>query len=225
MLAARGEIAIVPSCHRAIVLRPHFSWQLSARVVGDFDSVKMSMLSTGCATVRGTAHLAKKALSAAAPPPPPPPPAAAAETQHEEVPLVRTYGGLKDQDRIFSNIYGDEDWRLKAAEKRGDWHRTKDLMWLGPDGIVDEIKASGLRGRGGAGFPSGMKWSFMPKNSDGRPNFLVVNADESEPGTCKDREIMRKEPHKLSEDAFLLDSPCARAQPTSTFAASSSMRQ
>lgn len=56
---------------------------------------------------------------------------------------------------------------------------------MGPDWIVQEMKDSGLRGRGGAGFPSGLKWSFMPKNSDGRPSFLVVNADESEPGTCK----------------------------------------
>jgi len=110
---------------------------------------------------------------------------------------------LADQDRIFSNIYGENDWRLKDAEKRGDWYRTKDFLSWGPDGIVNEIKASGLRGRGGAGFPSGMKWSFMPKQSDGRPNFLVVNADESEPGTCKDREIMRKEPHKLVEGCLI----------------------
>ena len=68
---------------------------------------------------------------------------------------------------------------------------------------VQEIKDSGLRGRGGAGFPSGLKWSFMPKNTDGRPSFLVVNADESEPGTCKDREIMRKDPHKLVEGCLL----------------------
>jgi len=92
---------------------------------------------------------------------------------------------------------------MEGALKRGDWHRTKDLLWQGPDGIVDEIKASGLRGRGGAGFPSGLKWSFMPKNTDGRPQFLVVNADESEPGTCKDREIMRKDPHKLVEGCLL----------------------
>jgi NADH dehydrogenase (ubiquinone) flavoprotein 1 len=110
---------------------------------------------------------------------------------------------LADADRIFQNIYGDEDWRLASAMKRGDWYRTKDLMWLGPDQIIEDIKQSGLRGRGGAGFPSGMKWSFMPKNSDGRPSFLVVNADESEPGTCKDREIIRKEPHKLIEGALI----------------------
>jgi NADH dehydrogenase (ubiquinone) flavoprotein 1 len=113
------------------------------------------------------------------------------------------YGGLKDQDRIFTNLYGEKDWRLQAAMKRGDWYRTKDILWQGPDWIVEELKKSGLRGRGGAGFPSGLKWSFMPKKSDGRPSFLVVNADESEPGTCKDREIMRKDPHKVRVDAVV----------------------
>jgi len=87
--------------------------------------------------------------------------------------MTRVYGGLVDQDRIFTNLYGEQDWRLKAAEKRGDWHMTKELMWQGPDWLVDEVKKSGLRGRGGAGFPSGLKWSFMPKNTDGRPSFLV----------------------------------------------------
>jgi len=116
---------------------------------------------------------------------------------------VAPHGGLKDQDRIFTNIYGEQDWRLKDAMGRGDWYRTKDIMWMGPDWMVQEIKDSGLRGRGGAGFPSGLKWSFMPKNTDGRPSFLVVNADESEPGTCKDREIMRKDPHKLVEGCLL----------------------
>merc|ERR1719157_513457 len=113
------------------------------------------------------------------------------------------YGGLTDQDRIFTNLYGEQDWRLKDAKKRGDYHLTKEIMQMGPDWIVQEIKDSGLRGRGGAGFPSGLKWSFMPKVSDGRPSFLVVNADESEPGTCKDREIMRKDPHKLVEGCLL----------------------
>mmetsp|Transcript_21581 Transcript_21581/g.43090 ORF Transcript_21581/g.43090 Transcript_21581/m.43090 type:complete len:494 (+) Transcript_21581:45-1526(+) len=113
------------------------------------------------------------------------------------------YQHFSDQDRIFTNLYGEQDWRIGDAMKRGDWHKTKEIMWMGPDAIVQEIKDSGLRGRGGAGFPSGLKWSFMPKNSDGRPSFLVVNADESEPGTCKDREIMRKDPHKLVEGCLI----------------------
>jgi NADH dehydrogenase (ubiquinone) flavoprotein 1 len=71
--------------------------------------------------------------------------------------------------------------------KRGDWYMTKELMKQGPDWLVQEVKDSGLRGRGGAGFPSGLKWSFMPKNPDGRPSFLVVNADES--GKCNSNNI------------------------------------
>merc|ERR1719171_1362053 len=116
----------------------------------------------------------------------------------------RTYGNLQDQDRIFTNVYGQgESWRIEHAMKRGDWYRTKDLIHFGRDWIINEIKASGLRGRGGAGFPSGLKRSFMPKVSDGRPHYLVVNADESEPGTCKDREILRKDPHKLVEGCLI----------------------
>jgi NADH-quinone oxidoreductase subunit F len=111
---------------------------------------------------------------------------------------------LADKDRIFTNVYGYQDWSLKAAQKRGDWDDTKALMTRGQDAILEEIKASGLRGRGGAGFPTGMKWSFMPKESrDGRPSFLVINADESEPGSCKDREIIRHDPHKLIEGALV----------------------
>lgn len=112
------------------------------------------------------------------------------------------YGGLKDVDRIFTNIYHDGDPFLKGSLQRGDWHRTKDIIGLGRNWIVEEMKASGLRGRGGAGFPSGLKWSFMPKESD-RPHYLVVNADESEPGTCKDREILRGDPHKLVEGTLI----------------------
>jgi NADH-quinone oxidoreductase subunit F len=110
---------------------------------------------------------------------------------------------LDDKDRIFRNLYGLEDWSLKAATKRGAWDGTKKLIDKGRDWIVEEVKASGLRGRGGAGFPTGLKWSFMPKESDGRPHYLVVNADESEPGTCKDREIMRHDPHLLIEGCLL----------------------
>ncbi len=110
---------------------------------------------------------------------------------------------LNDEDRIFTNIYGWEGADLKSAQKRGDWDNTKKIIKKGKDWIIDEMKASGLRGRGGAGFPTGMKWSFMPKESDGRPHYLVVNADESEPGTCKDRDILRHEPHKLLEGCLV----------------------
>ena len=110
---------------------------------------------------------------------------------------------LKDEDRVFTNLYGFQDWGLEAACKRGDWDNTKSILEKGPDAIVDEIKASGLRGRGGAGFPTGLKWSFMPKKSDGKPTYLVVNADEGEPGTCKDRELMRHDPHKLVEGCLI----------------------
>ena len=110
---------------------------------------------------------------------------------------------LKDEDRVFTNLYGFQGWGLKAAKKRGDCDNTKSILEKGPNAIVDEIKASGLRGRGGAGFPTGLKWSFMPKESDGMTTYLVVNADEGEPGTCKDREIMRHDPHKLVEGCLI----------------------
>merc|ERR1712136_598530 len=109
------------------------------------------------------------------------------------------FGPLKDEDRIFTNLYGRHDWRVDGALKRGDWYKTKEILLKGNELIINEVKKSGLRGRGGAGFPSGLKWSFMNKPSDGRPRYLVINADEGEPGTCKDREIMRHDPHKLIE--------------------------
>jgi NADH-quinone oxidoreductase subunit F len=109
---------------------------------------------------------------------------------------------LADQDRIFTNLFGEHDWRLGAARRRGDWEGTKELIAKGREWIVEQVKESGLRGRGGAGFPTGLKMSFMPKKTDG-PAYLVINADESEPGTCKDREIMRHDPHKLVEGCLL----------------------
>ena len=110
---------------------------------------------------------------------------------------------LSDKDRIFTNLYGLHDWGLEGARARGDWDGTKEILAKGRDTIIDEIKASGLRGRGGAGFPTGLKWSFMPKQSDGRPHYLIVNADEGEPGTCKDRDIIRHDPHKLIEGCLV----------------------
>ncbi len=110
---------------------------------------------------------------------------------------------LEDKDRIFLNLYGFGDWRLKGARARGAWDNTKAILDKGKDWIINEMKASGLRGRGGAGFPTGLKWSFMPKLDPARPHYLVVNADESEPGTCKDREIMRNDPHLLVEGCLI----------------------
>ena len=111
---------------------------------------------------------------------------------------------LDDKDRIFTNVYGFQPWQLESARQRGDWDDTKALMLRGQDQIIEDIKASGLRGRGGAGFPTGMKWSVMPKEPrPGKPGFLLINADESEPGSCKDREIIRHDPHKLLEGALV----------------------
>lgn len=110
---------------------------------------------------------------------------------------------LSDKDRIFTNLYGWQGADLKSAKKRGDWDQTKEFIAKGREWVIEEVKKSGLRGRGGAGFPTGLKWSFMPKQSDGRPHYLVINADESEPGTCKDRDILRHEPHKLVEGALI----------------------
>ncbi|KGB81574.1 MAG: NADH-quinone oxidoreductase subunit NuoF [Pseudomonadota bacterium] len=110
---------------------------------------------------------------------------------------------LKDEDRIFTNLYGMDERTLAGARRRGHWDGTSGIIEKGRDWIIDEMKASGLRGRGGAGFPTGLKWSFMPKESDGRPHYLVINADESEPATCKDREIMRHDPHTLIEGALI----------------------
>jgi len=135
-------------------------------------------------------------LNSTAPPAPAPAPP----------PAKTTFGPLSDQDRIFRNLYGRHDWRLKGALARGDWYKTKEIVCKGTDWILGEIKASGLRGRGGAGFPSGLKWSFMNKPSDGRPKYLVINADEGEPGTCKDREILRHDPHKLLEGCLVAGS-------------------
>ena len=110
---------------------------------------------------------------------------------------------LADKDRIFTNLYGQGDWTLEGARSRGAWVGTKEFIDAGRDWITNEVKASGLRGRGGAGFPTALKWTFMPKVNDGRPHYLLVNADESEPGTCKDRDILRHDPHHLVEGCLL----------------------
>lgn len=106
---------------------------------------------------------------------------------------------LQYEDRIFKNLDGKDDWGLRAAQKRGSYKGLKEILQTTPEQIIDILKKSALRGRGGAGFPTGMKWSFMPKPDGKRPNYLVCNADEGEPGTCKDRDIMRFDPHTLVE--------------------------
>ncbi|MGI4852054.1 MAG: NADH-quinone oxidoreductase subunit NuoF [Janthinobacterium lividum] len=111
---------------------------------------------------------------------------------------------LDEKDRIFTNLYGQRDAYFEGAKARGDWQDTGAMMQQkGAAGIIQDITASNLRGRGGAGFPTGKKWSFLPPKLGDLPHYLVINADESEPGTCKDRDILRHEPHKLVEGALI----------------------
>ncbi len=110
---------------------------------------------------------------------------------------------LKDSDRIFTNLHGLRDPMLAGALRRGVYDGVKGFVRKGREWIIGQVKESGLRGRGGAGFPTGLKWSFMPAEVGDRPHYLIVNADESEPGTCKDREILRHDPHRLIEGMIL----------------------
>ena len=105
---------------------------------------------------------------------------------------------LKHEDHIFTNLNGYNSFKLNESKSRGVWNDTKKIIQRGSSWLINEIRLSNLRGRGGAGFPTGLKWSFIPEKSK-LPKYLVVNADESEPGTCKDRDIIRHEPHKLIE--------------------------
>jgi len=111
-------------------------------------------------------------------------------------------GLLADKDRIFTNLYGLHDRGLEAARARGAWNGVGLMVDAGPRWIIEQIKASGLRGRGGGGFGVGLKWSLMPQPSD-KPHYLIINADESEPGACKDRLFIGNDPHLLVEGAFL----------------------
>jgi NADH-quinone oxidoreductase subunit F len=105
------------------------------------------------------------------------------------------------QNLVCFNTFGsDEAWSLATYEKHDGYKAWREILAgkMSPEMVIDEVKASGLRGRGGAGFPTGLKWSFMPKGSDVQ-KYLVVNSDESEPGTCHDREVLRYNPHALVE--------------------------
>ena len=110
---------------------------------------------------------------------------------------------LKKENRIFTNLYNKKSWKIDSSLERGDWKDTKNILSKGREWIINEIKTSELRGRGGAGFSTGLKWSFAPKELGERPHYLVINADESEPGTCKDRDIIRFEPQKLLEGCLI----------------------
>ena len=115
----------------------------------------------------------------------------------------RVSTSFQSQFIIFCALDDNFEESFLGAESRGDWYKTKEIILKGPEWIQQQVKDSGLRGRGGAGFPTGLKWSFMNVPvTDGRPKYLVVNADEGEPGTCKDRDIMRHDPHKLIEGKY-----------------------
>jgi NADH-quinone oxidoreductase subunit F len=105
------------------------------------------------------------------------------------------------QNLVCFSTFGEEQpWTLESYEKHGGYQAWRRILAgeLTQDAIIEEVKASGLRGRGGAGFPTGLKWSFMPRNVPGQ-KYLVCNSDESEPGTCHDREVLRYNPHSLVE--------------------------
>ncbi|WP_239332656.1 NADH-quinone oxidoreductase subunit NuoF [Frankia sp. CiP3] len=95
-----------------------------------------------------------------------------------------------------------ESWTLATYERTDGYQALRQALEMGPDGIIGLVKDSGLRGRGGAGFPTGMKWSFIPQG-DGKPHYLVINADEGEPGTCKDAPLMMADPHSLIEGIII----------------------
>ena len=106
---------------------------------------------------------------------------------------------LSAEDKIFKNLDGKGDWTIKGYEKRGGYKGLDKILKMDPMDIIEQVKASSQRGRGGAGFPTGLKWSFMPRPDGKKPTYLVVNSDESEPGTCKDRDILLYDPHTLVE--------------------------
>ncbi len=99
----------------------------------------------------------------------------------------------------FTTMKSDEPWTLENYRKTGGYEAWKKILAekMIPEDIIEEVKISALRGRGGAGFPTGLKWSFMPRNAPGQ-KYIVCNSDESEPGTCKDRDILRYNPHALN---------------------------
>ncbi len=104
----------------------------------------------------------------------------------------------------FATLQYDQPWTMESYLKLGGYVALKKILndKISPDDVIEQVKTSGLRGRGGAGFPTGLKWSFMPRTSPGQ-KYLVCNSDESEPGTCKDRDILRFNPHALVEGMII----------------------
>jgi NADH-quinone oxidoreductase subunit F len=108
------------------------------------------------------------------------------------------------ETRVLSEYFGDPEARTLAGwKKRGGYEALRTALGMAPNEVVDVVKNSGLRGRGGAGFPTGVKWSFMPRDDSRQPHYLLINADESEPGAFKDRELLRWTPHQLIEGALI----------------------
>lgn len=105
--------------------------------------------------------------------------------------------------RLLSKHFGEPEARtLEGWKARGGYKTLTKAFEMGREAVIEEVKTAGLRGRGGAGFPAGVKWSFMPKEKS-RPHYLLCNADESEPGTFKDRELLRWTPHQLIEGMII----------------------
>ena len=104
----------------------------------------------------------------------------------------------------FATLQYDQPWTMESYLKSGGYVALKNILneKISPENVIEQVKTSGLRGRGGAGFPTGLKWSFMPRNAPGQ-KYIVCNSDESEPGTCKDRDILRFNPHALIEGMII----------------------
>ncbi|WP_019585308.1 NADH-quinone oxidoreductase subunit NuoF [Deinococcus apachensis] len=103
---------------------------------------------------------------------------------------------------LYAHVGQDQSWTLDYYRQHGGYEAVKRAFAIGPDAVIDEVKKSGLRGRGGAGFATGLKWSFMPLK-DGKPHYIICNADESEPGSFKDRYLLSEDPHQLIEGMLI----------------------
>ena len=134
------------------------------------------------------------------------PVALAALLQKQNSEYTMAYGPAPQAHQVvYTTLHNEQPWTLDSYLKADGWKAWRKILAEKPDpaSIVEEVKKSGLRGRGGAGFATGLKWTFMPKQVTDRPHYLLVNADESEPGACKDRDILRNDPHLLIEGCVI----------------------